>query len=212
VTTFAGFTDRAVGFYAGLEADNTRDYWAAHKTVYETEVRDPMRAMLDQLEEEFGAAKLFRPHRDVRFSHDKTPYKTHQAAFVGTTVGIGYYVHLDAGGLLAGGGWRAHGSGQVERFRAAVDDDATGTQLAEIMVRLRGDGFDLEGEQLKTRPRGYAADHPRLDLLRCRSLMLAKPFGTPPWLGDAGALDEVRAAWRQVRPLTEWVAAHVDDA
>lgn len=209
---FGGFTARAVEFYAELEADNTREFWTAHKSTYESEVRDPMRELVAELEPEFGPGRVFRPQRNLRFSQDKTPYKTHQAAFVGSSLGVGYYVQLDAQGLLAGGGFRSHGADEVERYRKAVDDEASGTEVSTIVAALRMGGFEVEGDPLKTRPKGYAGDHPRLDLLRCRSLMATTSFGTPDWLATPKALDEVRAAWRAVRPLAEWSAAHVRGA
>jgi uncharacterized protein (TIGR02453 family) len=210
VTSFHGFSDRALELYVGLEADNSKEFWATHKAVWEAEVRDPMVALLDALEDEFGPGKLFRPYRDVRFSKDKTPYKTHQGAFVGDTLGIGYYVQLDAHGLLAGGGWRAHEPGQVERYRVAVADDASGPPLVAAVDALRDAGFTVEGDPVKTRPRGYPADHPRLDLLRNRSLMVARSFGAPDWLATPQALDQVRTAWRAVTPLAGWVTEHVE--
>jgi uncharacterized protein (TIGR02453 family) len=210
VTSFNGFSDQGLELYVGLEADNSKEFWAAHKTVWETEVRDPMAALLDALEDEFGPGKVFRPYRDVRFSNDKTPYKTHQGAFVGGTLGIGYYVQLDARGMLAGGGWRAHEPGQVERYRVAVADDASGPPLVAAMDALRAAGFTVEGDPVKTRPRGYPADHPRLDLLRNRSLMVVRGFGAPDWLATPGALDQVRDAWRAVTPLAIWVTEHVE--
>jgi uncharacterized protein (TIGR02453 family) len=212
VTTFPGFSDRAVAFYAELAANNTREFWTAHKAVYESEVRDPMRALVADLESEFGPAKLFRPHRDIRFSNDKTPYKTQQGALAGDDSGVGYYVKLDSDGLTAGGGFRAHSSAQVARYRSAVDAEATGVELSDVVAGLRADGFDIEGEELKTKPRGYAADHPRIELLRCRSVMAFKEFGTPAWLASPAAFDQVRNAWRQVTPLRQWVAANVGPA
>ena len=68
--TFSGFPPGALSFYAELEDVNSRDWWLAHKDVYERDVREPMLALLDGLEDEFGPAKLFRPNRDVRFSAD----------------------------------------------------------------------------------------------------------------------------------------------
>ena len=139
---FTGFSDRALELYAGLEADNSRQYWTDHKTEWEAEVRDPMRALVAELEAEFGPAKLFRPHRDVRFSADKTPYKTHQGAFVsasdGSELGVGWYVQVDKDGLLAGGGWRAHDSEQVKRYRDAVAPDQPGEELALLMQEMAG--------------------------------------------------------------------------
>jgi uncharacterized protein (TIGR02453 family) len=210
--TFAGFSDAALEFYLGLEADNTKPYWEAHKATWEAEVRDPMRALVGELEAEFGPAKLFRPYRDVRFSKDKSPYKTHQGAFVGETTGVGWYVQVSKDGLLAGGGWRSHGADEVQRYRAGVDDDRRGPELERIMAALRGDGFDVHGDELVRAPRGYAQDHPRLDLLRCRSLMVLRELGAPDWLATPRALDEVRTTWRAVRPLAEWVSTVVGAA
>ena len=78
--TFSGFPDEGLVFYEGLEADNSKSYWTEHRQAYDEHVRQPMQELADELAPEFGTPKLFRPYRDVRFSHDKTPYKTHQGA------------------------------------------------------------------------------------------------------------------------------------
>jgi uncharacterized protein (TIGR02453 family) len=212
VSSFRGFSQRAVAFYAELTADNTREYWTAHKAIYEAEVRDPMRALLADLEAEFGPAKIFRPHRDTRFSKDKTPYKTGQAALIGDGAGVGYYLQIDARGLSVGGGFRAHAPEQVTRYRSAVADESTGSAVGDIVAELRAAGFDIEGEPVKTTPRGYAADHPRIELLRCRSLMAVKAFGAPEWLPTPRTRDEVRDTWRLITPLNGCVAANVGSA
>ena len=82
--TFDGFPEAALDFYDDLEIDNSKVFWEAHKDTYATAVRAPMTDLMAELADEFGAAKIFRPHRDVRFSKDKTPYKTHQGAFIAT--------------------------------------------------------------------------------------------------------------------------------
>ena len=122
MAAFTGFSDQALELYAGLEADNSKAFWTDHKAVWESQVRDPMQALLDELEAEFGPGKLFRPYRDVRFSKDKTPYKTHQAAFVGRVTGVGWYLQLDAEGLLAGGG-----GGRTSRPRCTGSEPASTT-------------------------------------------------------------------------------------
>jgi uncharacterized protein (TIGR02453 family) len=210
--SFDGIPARAIEFYAQLEADNSKAFWTDHKSVYESQVREPLEALTSELESEFGQIKLFRPYRDTRFAKDKSPYKTHQGAFGGPAVGVGYYLHLDADGLLAGGGFRSHSAEQVNRYRAAVDADTTGAQLTGIVDGLRRNGFDVEGDPVKTRPRGVPADHPRLELMRFRSLMVSRSYGAPDWLATPAALDEVRGTWRQVRPLADWAAEHVGPA
>ena len=165
---FAGFPSWGVTFYQDLEEDNTKEFWAAHKGQWERDVRGPMVALAEALEDEFGPAKLFRPNRDIRFSHDKSPYKTHQGAFVGVRTGVGYYVQVSGAGLAAGGGFRSHSPAETARFRAAIDAPASGARLEQVARDLETDGFSLEGDTLKTRPKGFDADHPRLDCCGAR--------------------------------------------
>ena len=206
---FAGFPHWGVEFYQDLEEDNTREFWAEHKEQWQREVRDPMRALVAELADEFGPGRLFRPNRNLRFSADKSPYKTHQAALTGREKGAGWYLQLGGDGLVVGGGFRAHSPAETARYRAAVDSSAAGPALERIVAELGSAGFTLEGAALKTRPKGYDADHPRLELLRRKELMALRRVGTPAWLSTPRAADEVRAAWRRVRPLTEWVLEHV---
>jgi uncharacterized protein (TIGR02453 family) len=211
-SAFAGFPPAALRFYAGLEADNSKDYWTAHKADFERDVREPMLALLDALEDEFGEAKVFRPNRDIRFSADKSPYKTHLGAFAATSPGTGYYVEISSGGLKAGGGFHAHSPAQTTRLRQAVADDTTGAEVQRLLDTLRHKRFAVLGERVKTTPKGYAADHPRIETLRYKELMVIRDFGDPAWVGTKRALTEVRNAWRDIRPLAGWVASHVGAA
>jgi len=197
---------------AGLEADNSKDYWTAHKSEYERDVREPMLALVDALEDEFGEAKLFRPNRDIRFSADKSPYKTHLGAFAAANPGTGYYVEISASGLKAGGGFHAHSPEQTARLRRAVDSETTGPEVERLLDDLRHKGFQILGEKVKTTPKGYAANHPRIETLRYKELMVIRDFGVPTWIGTKRALTEVRDTWRAIRPLAEWVADHVGPA
>ena len=206
---FTGFPDAAFVFYEGLEADNSKTYWTAHKADYEEHVRAPMLALLSELAPEFGTATLFRPYRDVRFSRDKSPYKTHQGAFSDTVPGVGYYVHISADGLLAAAGFHSHGADQIERYRTAVDADRTGKRLQQIVSELRDAGLEIDGDALKTRPKGYPADHPRIELLRYRSLYAERSWPPEPWVHTPAAADRVREAWTGARPLVEWITDHV---
>jgi uncharacterized protein (TIGR02453 family) len=206
---FTGFPDEAFIYYEGLEADNSKAYFTRHRQLYDDHVRVPMLALADDLAAEFGLAHLFRPYRDVRFARDKSPYKTHQGAFVDAMPGIGLYVQLSAEGLMAAGGIYTQAADQVARYRAAVDEDLTGKELQKIVARLRERGYEIQGDRLKTRPRGVADDHPRLDLLRHRSIFAAWSAEPEPWVHTAEVLDRVRASWRDFAPLVDWLCAHV---
>jgi uncharacterized protein (TIGR02453 family) len=204
MSSFTGFGDGAVEFFDGLLVDNSKAYWTDQRDVYEAHVRAPMLALLADLEAEFGPSKLFRPYRDLRFSNDKTPYKTHCGATAGP-----YYVQVGADGLMAAAGHYQMAADQVGRFRTAVDDERRGTDLAKRLAAIEADGITIAGETLKTRPRGIDADHPRLELMRHKSLYGWRRWPPDDVLHEAGAVQRVAAAWRSLRPLTEWLDDHV---
>ena len=200
IGTFAGFSDLARSALLRARGRQLPGVLDGHKAEWEAEVRDPMRALLAGLEDEFGPAKLFRPNRDIRFSKDKTPYKTHQGAFVAHgTVGVGCYVQVDAEGLLAGGGWRAHEPSTSSATGRRWSATRPGRELAAADGGARGRRLLPRGRPDEDPAARRAADHPRLELLRCRSLMVFRRFGAPDWLATPRALDEVRDAWREVR-------------
>jgi uncharacterized protein (TIGR02453 family) len=209
--SFQGFPDDGLVFYEGLEADNSRAYWTEHRNRYDSAVRVPLQALVAELEPEFGTAKVFRPYRDVRFAKDKTPYKTHQGAVLhpeGAGAGS-FYVQVSADGLrVSGGCWRLQPD-QVERYRRAVADDLQGPRLAEELARLRGRGWDIEGERLSRAPRGWPADHERIDLLRHKAVHATRSWTPADWLHERAALDRVRSAWQDLWALNRWLADNV---
>ena len=206
---FDGFPEQALDFYEGLEADNSKAYWTDHRGVYDSCVRAPLQALLDALGPEFGEAKLFRPYRDVRFSKDKTPYKTAAAAAIGDDVQGGLYVQLSAAGLMVAGGAHGLATDQARRLRAAVAEDRPGRALVALLDALRSQGFAVEGERLKRVPAEFGSDHPRADLLTLKTLWAHRSLEPGEWLHTAQALDVVATAWRQVQPLNDWLATHV---
>ena len=210
MSEFTGFPVAALDFYDDLEMDNTKSFWAAHKEVWERSVRDPMLALTAALADEFGPAKVFRPYRDVRFAKDKTPYKNHQGAFVAAGPSTGWYVQVGSPGVFVGAGWYRAETERLARIRAAIDDDRTGPELERILRGLERRGWERGGETLRTTPRGYAGDHPRIDLLRHKSLSMRRSYGFEGVIHSPALLDEVRKDWRAARPLVEWVAAAAD--
>jgi uncharacterized protein (TIGR02453 family) len=209
---FTGFPVAALDFYDDLEVDNTRSFWEQHKATYAESVRAPMTAMVAALEPEFGEPKVFRPHRDVRFAKDKTPYKTHQGAFVAAGPSTGWYVEISARGTRAGAGFYDASGPRLAALRQAMAHDLHGPRLEKVLAGLVSDGFEVSGDRLKTSPRGYAADHPRIELLRHRTLFAGRRYGFEA--ADIGPelLERVREDWRSLRPLVEWVSHHGDRA
>ena len=199
---FTGWPVEAVEFYEGLEADNSRTYWHAHKDVYDRCVKAPMDALLVEL----GGGRVFRPNRDVRFSKDKAPYKLNCAA----QLSGGGYVSFSADGLFVGSGLYMPDAPALRRFRAALDDDRSGAELVSIVAALRSAGYEVGArEVLKTSPRGFAPDHPRIDLLRHKGLVMSKSWPVGAWLGTKKAKDRIVTALEAGRPLREWLDRHV---
>lgn len=211
---FAGFGEYAVDFYDGLLADNSKSYWDDNVATYHSDVREPMQALLAELNKEFsaglGEGKVFRPYRDVRFSKDKTPYKTHCGGVIEAGRGGGaYYVEVGPDGLRVGGGCFHLAADQLARFRQAVDTEIHGEALEKIIAKLRRAGWTIAGDVLQTKPRGYDAEHPRIGLLRHRSIYAVRVWEPDDTLHERACLDRVKKAWRQVRDFNEWARDHV---
>ena len=117
-----------------------------------------------------ATAKIFRPYRDVRFAKDKTPYKTHQGAFVRVGEATGWYVELSPRGVRTGGGFYEPSGPGWRRSARRSPTTASAPSSRRSCAALERKGFEIGGDRLKTSPRGYDADHPRIDLLRHRSL------------------------------------------
>ena len=203
---FKGWPAEAIEFFEGLAADNSKAYWHAHKAVYEQQVKAPMDELLAELAPEFGAGKVFRPNRDVRFSADKSPYKTNIAAVCAE----GGYIQLTATGLGAGSGMWMMMPDQLERYRRAVDNETTGEELVALIATGRKAGVEaMAHNALKTAPKGYPKDHPRIELLRYKGLIAWQEWPVGAWLGKKTAKDRVIKFFRATRPLNGWLKDNV---
>ncbi|HKT55200.1 MAG TPA: DUF2461 domain-containing protein [Microbacterium sp.] len=208
-TAFPGWPDAAVEFYRGLEADNSKSFWTEHRAVYDAEVLAPMQALLADLTDEFGEAKIFRPNRDIRFSADKSPYKTSISAMLGNG-----YVEFSARGLGVGAGCHMMAADQLERMRAAIADDGSGAELVDILAGLEAADIEvMVRDRLKTAPRGYPKDHPRADLLRNKDLAAWKHWpADEPWMRTDEVPARIAEVLRTARPLVRWLDANVGDS
>jgi uncharacterized protein (TIGR02453 family) len=206
--TFRGWPEEALDFYDGLEADNSRTYWLAHKQTYETCVLEPMTELLAELEPEHGEGKIFRPYRDVRFSKDKSPYKT----AIGAVIGDGY-IQLSARGLAVGNGMYSMAPDQLDRYRRAIVADITGAELDRLVTGIRDQGIAVHGhEVLKSAPRGYPPDHPRIELLRCKGLVAWQEWPARAWLGTAKVKGRVTDFLAATAPMSAWLGQHVGES
>ncbi|SDE48460.1 DUF2461 domain-containing protein [Auraticoccus monumenti] len=203
---FTGFDEAALDFYDDLETDNSRTFFETHREVYQRSVREPMEALTAGLAEQFGEARLFRPHRDVRFAKDKSPYKTHQGASVSVADRTGWYVELSAAGVrVAGGCW-----GTTPEVLARIRRDLAGRpgdELERVLADARSRGLEVGGDTLRTAPRGWSRDHPRIELLRRTSLHLSRGYGFEPVIHSSALVGRVRHDWELMRPLVDWLAA-----
>jgi uncharacterized protein (TIGR02453 family) len=205
VAPFSGFPREGIDFFSDLQKHNNRDWFQAHKDVYERACREPLRALAAQFELQYGPAHISRINRDMRFSRDGAPYKTFIAAGIGS-----YYVQLSAHGLYVGTGMYKPEPAVLRQFRDAVATDASGRALARMVALLRRKGYQVgTHESVSSAPRGYAADHPRIDLLRMKDIHAGKLFANEPWLATPKALSHIKKTMTDIKPLAEWLRQYV---
>lgn len=205
---FKGWPADALRFYQELEKDNTKAFWQANKDTYDTAVREPMELLMAELDAEqgFGASKIFRPHRDIRFSADKTPYKTTISGWWEN----GPYVEVSANGLTLGRGYHMMAKDQLVAFRDAIVDDTTGAELEAIGATLAKAKIDMTSfDSVKTAPRGYPKDHPRIELLRHKGLIAIRSWEPAKWLHTAGVKKRIVEFSQATGPLVGWLDANV---
>ena len=209
VRRMPGIPHDALVFYEQLEADNTKVFWEANRDRYKHAVREPIGHLTGELAD-YGEFHLFRPHNDLRFSKNKPPYKTHQGAYTESEGGAGYYLQLSAKGLMCGTGYYAMAKDQLERFRTAVAADRTGGEIEEIVATLTKRGYTVGAiDELKSAPRGYPKDHPRIELIRRKGLMVSKDLGAPKWLYTKQVTSKIRQTWDGATDMNAWLDAHV---
>ena len=207
--TFRGFPAEGIEFYEQLAADNSRSFWQANKSRFDESVKQPMVALTETLDD-FGPFHMFRPYNDVRFSKNKPPYKTAQGAYGESEGGAGYYVQFSAEGVMVGAGYYAMAKDQLQRFRTAIDGESTGEELVALVADAERRRYSISAiDTLKTAPRGYPKDHPRIELLRRKGLIAVKEFGAPKWIHTPGAAKRIRDTWSGVSELLDWLDAHV---
>ena len=196
----------AAGFYRGLAADNSRDYFEAHRDVYQRAIRVPLEDLVDIAQERYGPGKVFRPNRDVRFSKDKSPYKLGGAMSAGRVGGV--YAQISADGVWAGGGLYEPSRDQLARAREAISASRgrAADGLRAAIVTAAAAGLEFVGSPLRTAPRGVDRDHPQIELLRMQRYAAMKKMPLK------ATQDDVVAAWAGVEPLLAWIERYAGPA
>lgn len=225
---FDGFPGEGQAFLTDLEENNDRDWFKPRKHIFDETIVAPAVAFIEALGERLklisphiqydtrtnGSGSLLRIYRDVRFSKDKRPYKTHVGMVfwegpLKKMLNPGFYVGFDQSGGGVHSGLHAFSKEQLAAFRAAVDDDAQAAALEEALAAVRATGtHEIGGEHYKRVPRGFPADHPRADLLRHAGLYtsLKEPI---PWsaLQSPDLVDNILDLCADAAPLHRWLVA-----
>jgi uncharacterized protein (TIGR02453 family) len=220
---FEGFADTDRRFFRALARNQRRDWFEAHRREYEDGWLGPMRTLLTEMRtridplyprQPLAEPKVFRIHRDVRFSKDKSPYKTHIGGYIGIEGSAAgpsspapLYVHLGATELFVCAGHYLMEGPQLARFRAAVLEEPRGAALATMLAALVRSGFAIGShETLQKVPRGIDPAHPRADLLRRKGLIVTFPALPPALLVSRRLVDWLSRHVRRTAPLVEWLA------
>lgn len=222
--TFPGFKKDAPGFFHELAAEMSREWFTAHKADYEALWVEPMTTLLDEVRAgvakvyrglPLAAPKLFRIHRDVRFSKDKAPYKTHCAGLIkigdGEVMesGAALYLHLGVD-EYAGAGHYGFAPEALVRWRKLVAADKTGKQLAGLIAAAEKAGLTLDAQEVLARvPRGLDPEHPRAALLRHKGCILGFPAIPRGLIHKPGFATWLIEQSTRAAPVVRWVQQHV---
>jgi uncharacterized protein (TIGR02453 family) len=201
---FGGFPPEAFRFFTDLATHNDRDWFQAHKDVYERACREPMKALMAALDPPFGAGWMSRINNDMRFNRERAPYKTRLEAGV-----KGHYVSVGGQGMYVGTGIYKPDPAILRRLREAIAADASGRALQTIVTALRRKGYTVATHETSAGPpRGYAADHPRIELLKMKDIHAGRMF-EPAVLSTPKALVHVKKAMTDLTAFREWIERNV---
>lgn len=217
---FDGFPREGIGFLKRLKRNNNRPWFEKHKQEYESSIKLPMQSLIASLHPHFQRfapefdinpkRSLFRIYRDVRFSKDKTPYKTHAAAhFVlrGKPKGVegsGYYLHIEPGEVFIGGGIYMPDNDQLKKIRSAIADHSGQFLSIVRLPKFKKIFGKLEGEKLQRVPKGYEPDHPMAEWLKHKQFFVWIEWPESKCLKDK-FVAEVAEVYKAATPLVRFL-------
>ena len=202
---FTGFPREGIAFWTGLERNNTREWFQAHKTQYEEAVRRPMQLLIDELAPLYGAGRLSRINKDMRFQKEK-PYKSYLATHLG-----GSYISFSKEGLWVGTGIYKPEPATMRQLREAIASDSSGPELSKIIASLQKKGLEIDTHaRLDKPPRGYDASHPRIDLLRMKDIYVGRSFSADE-MTSPNVVRGVVKAMSDLEPFRVWLRKYVPE-
>ncbi len=224
---FGGFSPKAMTFLRGLKKNNRKEWFEEHRGDYETLLKQPLAQLIEDVDvrlatiipEIIGSPKKssFRIHRDVRFSKDKSPYKTHVACWffhrdaghgVGSEAahgGAGFYFHMEPTGSFCGGGIWMPPRPALNKLRQALAEDPAGFEDIVLSTGFKRRFGKLSEEAVLTRtPRGFDAEHPAGAWLRFQSFTAGRPV-SPEELQSAKLPDTLAKSYAAMAPFIRWL-------
>jgi uncharacterized protein (TIGR02453 family) len=224
MAAFQGFADDDAKFFRRLARKNEREWFQAHKAEFEEGWNAPMKELLAEVRAAVDAhyphcdldePRVFRIFRDVRFSKDKSPYKTHLAGFIPlqrsgkktTDLPMALYFHVGDRERFGAAGHYMMEPDSLARFRAAVADEERGKELTRLLATLDKKGFSADShDRLKRVPKGYDSEHPRAELLKRRGLTVAFPGVPRGLLASPKLVRWLADGCKASASLVEWLA------
>ena len=219
--SFTGIPKSGLAFLRDLRANNHKEWFEAHRAVWDDELLPAMIAACAELHARLSklmpalvllprvGGSVFRLNRDIRFSKDKSPYKTNAAALMWEGAekfsSPGVYLHISPDQVIFGGGLYAFEEAQLDRYRKLVTNERSGEELAAALAKAKKAGLAPEGEKLVKPPRGISPEHPRAELSKHKGLAVGGAQTPGAWVHTPEFLDRAEAAAKAYAPLHAWL-------
>ena len=204
---------KTFSFFKTLNKNNNREWFTEHKPEFksiEADVKNFYTALFENLQkhDDVDKMKMFRIYRDVRFSKDKTPYKTHFGGSFGRTkprLRGGYYLHIAPGdSFIATGFWEPNKE-DLFRIRKELELDAVEFRKIITSKKFKGVWGDLVGNEVKTAPKGFNKEHADIDLIRKKQFIFTKKFSDAE-VTSPNFLNEVLGGFKAIRPYFDYMS------
>jgi uncharacterized protein (TIGR02453 family) len=228
MTEFGGFPKRYFTFFNQLKKNNTRQWFEEHRSDYEEFVMHPARKFVMAMGQKLRKIapgvnavpkinqSLFKINRDVRFSKDKSPYKTYMGIWLWEgerkrMESSGFYLHVENETLLIGVGIKLFPKPLLDRYRQAVVDKKLGAALKSALTKVAAKGYLVDGKHFKKVPRGFDAAHPRAEYLLYNGLTARLEEKVPDVFYSDAIIDYAYGHYKNMLPLHRWLRSALDE-